>query len=410
MYKPKRFTLILFLFIIIGFIDCNAQWVKSNLPTENVYSNSSSGIIKFVVSRDYLFVSKKGYNLFISSDNGFTWNPLNSQPFNALAVSGIDLIGGLNTVNLSTDFGNSWSILDSTNLIFGISSLAVSGNNIFVGTYFNGIWSSTDNGASFIQDSNGIKNHNVVNSIVINGANVFAGTDNGILKSTDNGSNWILFNNGLTNKYVHILTASFNNILAGTDSGVFLSSNNGANWLPVINGLTDDTVYSFANVANYVFAGTNKGGVFVTTNYGANWTQVADSLSNSGITALVLSGNNIIAGSGDGSIWYRTVANIITTDVKEIQNNIPDNHSLFQNYPNPFNPTTIISYQIQNDRFVTLKVYDMFGREVKTLVNGFKSQGKYSVDFDAGNFSSGVYFYQLKAGDYTAIKKMILLK
>ncbi len=88
----------------------------------------------------------------------------------------------------------------------------------------------------------------------------------------------------------------------------------------------------------------------------------------------------------------------------------PTSYSLLQNYPNPFNPTTMISYQVPNDGFVTLKIYDMLGREVRTLVNGYKSQGKYSVSFDASNISSGVYFYQLKSGNYTSIKKMVLLK
>ncbi len=88
----------------------------------------------------------------------------------------------------------------------------------------------------------------------------------------------------------------------------------------------------------------------------------------------------------------------------------PTSYSLDQNYPNPFNPSTMITYQMPNDGFVTLKIYDMLGREVRTLVNGYKSQGRYSVTFDASNLASGIYFYQLKAGDYSSIKKMVLLK
>jgi|GEM_PF-3473252 len=98
----------------------------------------------------------------------------------------------------------------------------------------------------------------------------------------------------------------------------------------------------------------------------------------------------------------------IQQKTEEIQK--PTSYSLLQNYPNPFNPTTMISYQVPNDGFVTLKIYDMLGREVKTLVNEFKSQGKYSVTFDASHLASGVYFYQLKSGNYASIKKMILLK
>jgi Secretion system C-terminal sorting domain len=80
------------------------------------------------------------------------------------------------------------------------------------------------------------------------------------------------------------------------------------------------------------------------------------------------------------------------------------------NYPNPFNPTTTITYEIPKDGFVTLKVYDILGREVATLVNEFKTAGKYYVNFNAGNLASGMYFYRFKSGSYISTKKMMLLK
>ena len=84
--------------------------------------------------------------------------------------------------------------------------------------------------------------------------------------------------------------------------------------------------------------------------------------------------------------------------------------ALSQNYPNPFNPSTTIRYDILNSGIVTLKIYDILGREVKTLVNQYENGGTYDVNFDASNFSSGVYFYQLRAGSFISTKKMILLK
>ena len=83
---------------------------------------------------------------------------------------------------------------------------------------------------------------------------------------------------------------------------------------------------------------------------------------------------------------------------------------LNQNYPNPFNPSTQISYQLQSSVFVTLKVYDILGREVKTLVHKYQNAGSYSVQFDASNLPSGAYFYKLDAGTYHNIKKLLLLK
>ena len=98
----------------------------------------------------------------------------------------------------------------------------------------------------------------------------------------------------------------------------------------------------------------------------------------------------------------------------------PDDFVLFQNYPNPFNPKTVISYQLQVGGDVTLKIYDLLGREVATLVNDYKPAGIYEVEFNAsllsgsvsakGGYASGVYFYQLKAGEFSQTKKMLLLK
>lgn len=85
---------------------------------------------------------------------------------------------------------------------------------------------------------------------------------------------------------------------------------------------------------------------------------------------------------------------------------------LHQNYPNPFNPETRIKYQVSSNSFVTLKVYDILGNEIATLVNEEKQPGEYEIDFDAAkyNLSSGVYFYRLRAGEFTSTKKFLLMK
>jgi hypothetical protein len=90
--------------------------------------------------------------------------------------------------------------------------------------------------------------------------------------------------------------------------------------------------------------------------------------------------------------------------------NIPGNYSLKQNYPNPFNPVTKIDYALPKNGFVTLKVYDMLGREVVSLVNETKAAGNYSVDFNASSLTSGVYFYRLEVNSFVDTKKMMLVK
>ena len=101
-------------------------------------------------------------------------------------------------------------------------------------------------------------------------------------------------------------------------------------------------------------------------------------------------------------------------DVEEEQNPIPTEYKLEQNYPNPFNPSTIISYQLPKAGNVTLKVFDVLGSEIATLVNEDKAAGSYEIEFNPvssiRNPASGIYFYQLKAGNYVETKKMLLIK
>ncbi|MCP5061210.1 MAG: T9SS type A sorting domain-containing protein [Ignavibacteriae bacterium] len=121
-------------------------------------------------------------------------------------------------------------------------------------------------------------------------------------------------------------------------------------------------------------------------------------------------------GENKGQIYFDGIITNVITDLEEENNYIPTEYKLEQNYPNPFNPSTIIKYNIPNvkqltetNRNVTLKVYDILGREVSTLVNKIQAPGIYSITFDASSLSSGVYYYRLKSGDYLETKKMILL-
>ena len=116
-----------------------------------------------------------------------------------------------------------------------------------------------------------------------------------------------------------------------------------------------------------------------------------------------------------GNYFYRLKqidfngASSYSTEI-QVEVNAPSQFILAQNYPNPFNPATTINYQIPKTMFVTLKVYDILGREVAILVNQYRQAGKYETKFNAEHLPGGVYFYQLIAGDYTNTKRMILLK
>ena len=112
----------------------------------------------------------------------------------------------------------------------------------------------------------------------------------------------------------------------------------------------------------------------------------------------------------DVSAWtYTWIGDKTTVDVKN-ENQLVNEYSLSQNYPNPFNPSTQIRYTLLKSSLVSLKVYDLLGREVATLVHQMQNSGSYEISFNASNLATGVYFYKLEAGDYTSIKKMLLVK
>ena len=90
--------------------------------------------------------------------------------------------------------------------------------------------------------------------------------------------------------------------------------------------------------------------------------------------------------------------------------NAPLTYNLEQNYPNPFNPSTLIKYSVAKDGFVNVSVFNLIGEKVATLVNGNVKAGSYEVNFNASSFSSGVYFYSIEAGDFKAVRKMMLMK
>jgi hypothetical protein len=96
--------------------------------------------------------------------------------------------------------------------------------------------------------------------------------------------------------------------------------------------------------------------------------------------------------------------------INESNYNVAGNFELLQNYPNPFNPTTKIGFRISDRGFVTLKIYDILGNEIATLVNEEKPTGEYEVVFSGTNLPSGIYFYKLTAGKFSDTKKLVLLK
>lgn len=151
---------------------------------------------------------------------------------------------------------------------------------------------------------------------------------------------------------------------------------------------------------------------------GANWSNDARLTNDAGASntpSINISGSSLhIVWSdnrdGNTEIYYKRNPSGNPIGIVPISTTIPDGYMLSQNYPNPFNPVTNIQFALPNAGYVKLAVYDMNGKEVAVLVNGQLAAGTYKADYNASSLSSGVYFYKLTAKDFTATKKMILIK
>ena len=164
----------------------------------------------------------------------------------------------------------------------------------------------------------------------------------------------------------------------------------------------------FFNEFNGILVGDN-GTILHTIDGGENWVFQESNTTRRLLTVFFVN-DNIGWAVGEYGTIIKTVTGGITNVKNESTNDNPSVLALYQNYPNPFNPTTTISYQIPELSSVSLKVYDVLGKEITTLVNEEKPIGRYEITFNVAELPSGIYFYQLRAGSFVEIKKMILLK
>jgi photosystem II stability/assembly factor-like uncharacterized protein len=343
-------------------------------------------------SLGHVFAGDGFAGVYRSTDSGNNWVQVDSglsNPFvRALAVSasgdifvGCLAVGGADTncAYRSTNNGNAWTaVTTGLNDSIGISSLAISpSGNIFAGSYFRGMYRSTNNGNSWVGINTGLPPGIFLPSISISpNGHAFVGTqDSGIYRSTDDGNTWGHTNTGLpVNTIVWSLAIKpggdiFAAVSQSTFSyGILRSTDDGGTWALINSGMTTNaTVYDLVfNRTGYIFATTYGAGVF------------------------------------------RSVAPV--TIVEQTEGDIPLLFSLEQNYPNPFNPTTQIKFRSPTTGDASLKVYDLLGREVATLVNEQMNPGTYSATWNAAGFASGVYLYRMRAGTFIETKKLLLLR
>lgn len=390
-----------------------AQWV----PTID-----STTIISFATTGTHIYAGAYeeptrlfGFTVFSSTTAGSSWmnvgNPVGGTNVAGLVINQGNIFAGTNGqwfwgIYRSTDNGTSWTATWTDRQVL---SLGAKEGRLFAGLCCGDIAVSTDNGTSWTPVHLGGTGAQV-DAFAVKDTLLFAATDGGgIFLSTNDGTSWTAVNDGLANTRVLSLGVADENLFAATfGGGVFISTNNGTSWTAVNNGLTHLSVYAIAARDTGLFAGTGGGGVFLSTNNGANWTSANEGLTGMNVMTLTIHDNFLFAGTLSQGVWRRPLSDFVS--VHENSASMPEQFLLEQNYPNPFNPQTTIGYQLPSRVNVSLKIFDLLGREVATLVNGLEEPGFKSVSWDASRASSGTYFYQLKSGRYVSTKKMLVIK
>lgn len=419
-------------------------------------------------SQQNIYLGTYGAGLFKSADQGENWLPSSSGLNSALLLDiAFDKDENLYTaawnggLHKSTDKGDSWEVIHNglTNLnlqclLYTQLGVLFAGTEkglfrsynhgeswerttpvghdelfeiyensigfLFAIDYGNGLWRSNDNGDNWVRVSNTFASQFVFGVAIDSSDHIYAGTRFGYLyKSTDHGNNWSLAMNGLTaDKTIMTITvAPDDNIYTGTvEDGVFRSTDAGQSWEAVNNGITDKNIrFITSNHKNELFASVFYGGLYYSTDSANSWIDITGGLGRTEISSIVFDKEGYLYLATMESVFRSTDTVITSINTLDPLNN-PSSFSLMQNYPNPFNPATTIAYYLPKTTTVTLKVYDLLGREIKTLVNEKQSIGFKTAVWDGRNNSgvevaSGIYIYQLQLEhNHRMAKKMILLR
>jgi hypothetical protein len=357
------------------------------------------------------------------------------------------------TVFKSDNGGDTWQITDQQPASNRLNTLFGYADNLFIGTRGDGIFRSDNRGEAWDEFNAGLfGDARRIAEFTVRGDSLYAGTGGSGVYIFDltNPNQWVSYNTGLTTFATSSITTIGNILVAAIGSFVYLRPSGSASWLltsidpeviPIPHRIysmdeyvfvgTSGGIYRgdaglsgwqktdimqfpnrdiglFASHGNRLFAGVwyqNSHYIFSSDDYGLAWEIRAHEFAF--LFDMIVSHDRLWAARDDG-LWYYDIGGWTGIDNPGIA--VPSVYLLDQNYPNPFNPITTIGYSVPEFSHVNLTVYDLLGEPVTTLVDDDKLPGNYSISFNASSLSSGVYYYRLKAGNYTNTKKFTLVR
>ncbi len=413
----KSLILLIFLFIAVE-VQAQPQWVIYTQFNSGLPSNLTGTIL--IDSNNVKWITTANGLAKLQGNNWTVFDTTNSgMPSNRCYSIAKDKQNNL-WITLS-DFGLvkydgiNWTVYNEENIGFSIKSITnvcIDSLNIKWIGYAGGLLKYNDTVWTRYHKGNSGIPGNGVYSIICENSVLWVGTVDAGVGRFD-GQSWTIYNysnSGLPSNWVYGISKDiYNNIWFATRFGGAAKFNYNLNqW----------TVYNTGNSgipSNYVL------NVYADNN-NVKWIGMYEHLAIFNDTTWQVFSYPFIsavlnfAKDRHGNMWICTSGGLYVYNpagVVGVENNsakVIDDFELLQNYPNPFNQFSIIQFQVASSKFIKLVVYDLLGREVKTLVNEYKQPGTYQVSFNAEGLSSGVYFYRMTAGDFSETKKLVLMK
>lgn len=396
--------ILFFLLLLTPILFAQAEWKK-------VYgTNVNNTIVHDMIIHQGSFFAGTNGHLLRSDDKGETWTSL---PVNVIGIVSLESDGsrlfagaimslGGSTLIYSDDNGETWNNTNVTqsqvstievinqNLMYAYSNLQV----FFQSTDRGETWTQIT-GLPFTATREIYKSH--TGRVFISG-----------YYSDDDGQTWSQTGYDRAGSGIYAYAENQDGLWVGAGK-LWLSNDHGGSWEEKDPYLTASLIAD----GNNIFQG--REGFAYSTDGGNSFTSYNEGIDNiDRVLSMIFDGEFILIGL-DGPGLYKIKASDlgITTSVEQTEE-LANSFELLQNYPNPFNPSTTIKFSIPESGFVSLKVYDVLGKEVATLVNNELAAGSYSAIFDANNYSqnlsSGIYFYKLESGNFVQTKKLMLIK
>jgi photosystem II stability/assembly factor-like uncharacterized protein len=425
----KKHSLILFVITSLFFLSIPQKsqsqtgWVS--LYTDSLYDFSTC----YFINSNTGFAGGSFGNLVKTTNGGLNWNKL-TCPDTAN-------IWGIKFMNANTGYmvGDYYSFMKTTNggltwsyTSFGDMAMSAicftDSNTAYIAGYEGYLAKTTNAGTNWTMLNSQNLTYQYAISFPNSNTGYVSGKYNVIIKTTNAGANWFSVCDSIL--WSHYQTIFFTDVNTGYAAGalgmLIKTTNGGVNWvrqtIPSINWI--ECLYFVNTSTGYYVA--DYGNMAKTTNGGTNW-YVINSGTIRDLYCIYFVDQNTGYAVGAGGRILKTTTGGEPLGLKRISSEIPANYRLQQNYPNPFNPSTKIQFSIPPSQlplskgggfsrglYVVMKIYDISGREVSTLVNETLSPGTYEVEWHSDGFSSGIYFYKLEAGDFSVTRKMVLVK